>query len=190
MIVLVAAVAHLAEAEASERLGLSEAALPSTEIGTPAARAGEVGDPSPAIPERARSGNPLWAIPISKLSATQDRPLFSASRRPPPPAVSAAPGPPPSVEPPPPQLPPFTLVGTIIGGADRIGIFLNETSKTATKIRQGEGDSGWTLRSIDPRSAVFEGHGQMVTVEFPTVRPSIGGPAALRMTPGDRDDGG
>ena len=40
-------------------------------------------------------GNPLWAIPsCSKLSATRDRPLFSASRRPPtPPAAPAAPEP-------------------------------------------------------------------------------------------------
>ena len=42
------------------------------------------GSTTPA-PEAATSGNPLQSIPISRLSATRDRPLFSASRRPPPP---------------------------------------------------------------------------------------------------------
>src|SRR4051812_22903080 len=29
------------------------------------------------------SGNPLWSTPLSALPATQERPIFSASRRPP-----------------------------------------------------------------------------------------------------------
>ena len=29
------------------------------------------------------SGNPLWSVPLSALTATQTRPIFSASRRPP-----------------------------------------------------------------------------------------------------------
>ena len=52
---------------------------------------------SPAA-EAPATGNPLWAIPVSKLSATRDRPLFSSSRRPPTPTVAAAPTPtPPAV---------------------------------------------------------------------------------------------
>src|SRR5260370_29047492 len=35
------------------------------------------------------SGNPLWSVPLSVLTATQERPIFSASRRPPPRAVVA-----------------------------------------------------------------------------------------------------
>ena len=35
------------------------------------------------------SGNPLWAIPLSVLTATQERPIFTASRRPPQRAVAA-----------------------------------------------------------------------------------------------------
>src|SRR5580693_3741706 len=37
------------------------------------------------------SGNPLWAVPLSVLTATQERPIFSASRRPPQRAVVAMP---------------------------------------------------------------------------------------------------
>ena len=41
--------------------------------------------------KRSPSGNPLWSIPLSVLSATQERAIFSASRRPPPRAVIAPP---------------------------------------------------------------------------------------------------
>jgi hypothetical protein len=123
--------------------------------------------PTPGT-EPAKAGNPLWAIPLSTLSATRDRPLFSTSRRPP---IAAVPPPPPPVpvlvNPTPPPAPPFTLVGTIIGGKIRIGVFLNESSKIVTRIREGEADSGWTVRSVDPRSAVLESDGRMVTLDMP-----------------------
>ena len=80
--------------------------------------------------------------------------------------------PPPVVKPVVPESPSFKLVGTIIGEDNRIGIFLSEASKTTIKIREGEGDSGWTLRSIDPHSAVFEGYGRMVTLGFPEAEQS------------------
>src|SRR4051812_40812938 len=50
----------------------------SVDIGrlTPIARPkGEAARPVPA-------GNPLWSVPLSALPATQERPIFSASRRP------------------------------------------------------------------------------------------------------------
>ena len=114
-------------------------------------------------------GNPLWAIPISKLSATRDRPLFSVSRRPRTPAAPAAPAPTATVfaPPPAPETPPFTLVGTIIGAESRIAIFYDETSKIASGVREGERASGWTLRSVDPRSATLEESGRVVTLELP-----------------------
>ena len=85
------------------------------------------------------TGNPLWAIPISKLSATRDRPLFSASRRPRTPTVAAAPAPTPTVavQPPAPETPPFTLVGTIIGENSRIAIFFNEALKSFNRGQGG-----------------------------------------------------
>jgi hypothetical protein len=119
-------------------------------------------------PELSTTGNPLWAIPIWKLSATRDRPLFSASRRPRTPTVAAAPGPTPTMAAQPlPETPPFTLVGTIIGEKSRIAIFFNEALKTATGVKEGESDSGWILRSVDPRSAILDGSGRTVTLELP-----------------------
>ena len=51
-------------------------------------------DPARATPssnrnEATEAGNPLSKIPLSALTATRDRPLFSLSRRPPAPAIQA-----------------------------------------------------------------------------------------------------
>src|SRR5260221_53149 len=76
-----------------------------------------------------RTGNPLWAIPIDNLTATGVRQIFSASRRPAlPPAVvvAAAAPPPPPVVASLPDRPPLVLLGTIVGGALRVGIFHEE----------------------------------------------------------------
>jgi hypothetical protein len=48
----------------------------------------------------APTGNPLWAIPLTDLSDTRDRPIFAPSRRPPPPPVVEKP----DVRPPPPRV--------------------------------------------------------------------------------------
>jgi hypothetical protein len=140
-----------------------------TEAAQPDVNGAAPAEPRAPAAERPTIGNPLWAIPISKLSATRDRPLFSASRRPRAPAVAAAPAPPPptEVKPPPPETPPYSLVGTIIGENGRIAILLDENSKTATGVREGESASGWTLRSVEPRSVVLDGSGRTVTLDLP-----------------------
>jgi general secretion pathway protein N len=129
--------------------------------------------------ERPAPANPLWAIPISNLSATRDRPLFSPTRRPRPAAVAAAPEPrvTTAVAPPPAATPPFTLVGTIIGDNNRIAIFFDAASKISTGVREGESASGWTLRSVDSRSAVVEGNGQTLTLGLPEPEAQGGGSA-------------
>ncbi|SDR62438.1 general secretion pathway protein N [Rhizobiales bacterium GAS113] len=119
----------------------------------------------PAAPQdrlqrkRPASGNPLWAVPLRALSATRERPLFSPSRRPPTPAVIAAPVatvPPAEPRPAAPERPPLTLVGTIIGEGDKIAIFFNPASKAVVRLRLGEADSGWVLRSVAAREIVLE----------------------------------
>ena len=136
-------------------------------------------------PEPSTTGNPLWAIPISKLSATRDRPLFSPSRRPRTPATPAAPGPTPTMpaQSIAPETPPFTLVGTIIGENSRIAIFFDEALKTATGVKEGESDSGWTLRSVDPRSAILEGSGRTVTLDLPEPAAQESPPPRVSATP-------
>ncbi len=122
------------------------------------------------------SANPLWAIPLSSLTATRERPLFSASRRPPPPVmapvpiVRAAPPPPPPAEP---EKPGLALVGTVLGGPDSFGIFIDETSRISMRLRVGDQHDGWTLRSVQKREATLEKDQQIEVVEMP--QPGRGG---------------
>jgi len=107
----------------------------------------------------ARAANPLWAVPLSALRTTAERPIFSPSRRPPAPPVIAAQPPPVPPSPPTPQeaaRPPLVLVGTAVGGSRRLGVFLEEATKKVIRIDPGEGHSGWFLRRLDRREARFE----------------------------------
>ena len=103
-------------------------------------------------------GNPLWAVPMSALSATRDRPIFSTSRRPPASPVIAAPtaSPPRPTPPPEADRPPLVLLGTVIGKSRRIGVFLDEPTKKLVRLEPGERHSGWLLRRVDKREVQFE----------------------------------
>jgi general secretion pathway protein N len=131
----------------------------------PAAPAG------PVARERAPlRGNPLWAVPLSMLSATQERPLFSPSRRPPPPAVVAAPRVPivaPLPKPQEPDHPLLTVVGTAVSESDGIGIFLDEATNNVIRLRIGENHAGWILRSVQGREASFEKDHRTATLVLP-----------------------
>jgi general secretion pathway protein N len=97
------------------------------------------------------SGNPLWAVPLSALAVTQERPIFSASRRPPQRAVVApldqvsAPLPQKGAEP---ERPPLGLIGAVVGDSDAIAVFLDQTSQKVVRLRQGEAHAGWVLTSV------------------------------------------
>ena len=39
--------------------------------------------------------------------------------------------------------------------------------RLATGVKEGERNSGWILRSVDPRSAILEGSNRMVTLDLP-----------------------
>ena len=132
-------------------------------------------DPTPASivrPEspltRMPAGNPLWAIPLRMLNETRDRPLFSPSRRPPPAAVVAAPvvapRPPAPVTP---DHPALTLVGTVVGGRNSIGIFVDQASKNVIRLRIGQDRDGWTLRAIHKRDAVFDDRRRKAILALP-----------------------
>jgi general secretion pathway protein N len=110
-------------------------------------------------PEKlAPTGNPLWSIPLSALSATRERPVFSASRRPPqaavvaPMAQVAAPVPPKAA----PQRPPLALIGAVVGEGDAIAIFLDQTSQKVIRLRQGESLAGWELSAVQPREVMLK----------------------------------
>jgi general secretion pathway protein N len=128
---------------------------------------------SPVAPEpRLLPGNPLWTVPLTSLSASRDRPLFSPSRRPPPPVVVAAPraplGSPPPPKPEEPDHPLLTLTGTISGDGGDIGIFFDPAMNNIIRLRIGQSHSGWVLSSIRRREASFEKEQQTATLALPS----------------------
>jgi hypothetical protein len=119
--------------------------------------------------DQALSGNPQWGIPIKMLSATRDRPIFSPSRRPPPPAVVDQPivAAVPTVKQREPERPQLSLLGTIVGGDDGFGIFMDQTTKTPLRIRIGAEYQGWTLRLLQPGSVTLVKGRETAVLAFP-----------------------
>jgi general secretion pathway protein N len=150
---------------------LPQAATSSTLDILPAERAGESADtvdlgsvkpiarPNRDAVKPRLSGNPLWSIPLSVLTATSERPIFSASRRPPQRAVVAPPVDP--VAPPPqkaaePERPPLTLIGAVVGDSDAIAVFLDRTNQKFVRLRQGDAHGGWVLSSVLQREVTLK----------------------------------
>jgi general secretion pathway protein N len=126
--------------------------------------------PDAAVERPPSSGNPLWALPLKQLSITRDRPVFSPSRRPPPPATPtyvapvAVRSPPKPVEP---ERPSITLLGTILGSTESIGIFFNPATRDIVRLRVGENHEGWALRSVKTREATLVKDRERVVLELP-----------------------
>jgi hypothetical protein len=153
-----------ASALATERTGVADAAGLS---GAPRA-------PDPGA--RARAGNPLWTVPLSALSATRDRPLFSASRRPPIVAlpIVAPPQKQEALAPPPAERPLLTLVGTIVSRRASVAMLQGANAEAISRLRVGQENEGWRVQGIGLRSIVVEKGAQSVELGLP--RPS-GAPA-------------
>ncbi len=151
-------------AGANLRGNVADQASPTTEQHLAAVKNPDLRQPPPG-------GNPLWGIAISALSVTQERPLFSASRRPPAPPAPLAPPPMPVAEAPPPpaepERPPLTLVGTAIGNPQNLALILNQTTKSFIRLHVGEAAMGWYLRSVDSRTMTLEKNNQLVTLSLP-----------------------
>jgi hypothetical protein len=126
--------------------------------------------PDAAVERPPSGGNPLWALPLKQLSITRDRPIFSPSRRPPPPATPtyvapvAVRTPPKPVEP---ERPSITLLGTILGSTESIGIFFNPATRDVVRLRVGENHEGWALRAVKTREATLVKDRERVVLELP-----------------------
>jgi general secretion pathway protein N len=118
-------------------------------------------------------GNPLWGIPVSALTATRERPIFSPTRRPPAPppepVPAAEPPPPPPAEP---EQPLLTLVGTATGETDNVAVVVDQNTKNLVRLHIGEAVSGWYLRSIDSRAMTLEKDNRRVTLTLPAASES------------------
>lgn len=104
------------------------------------------------------SGNPLWSVPLSALTSTQARPIFSASRRPPqqavvaPSAETAVTAPPAPAEP---ERLALALIGAVVGDDDAIAVLLDRTTQKILRLRQGDTHAGWQLRAVQGREVTF-----------------------------------
>jgi len=136
-------------------------------------------EPQPPAPQRTLSPNPLWEVPLVKLSITRERPIFSPSRRPPPVVIAAPPASP--APPPPPKLPrverpQLSLVGTVSGDDERFGIFVDQTTKAALRLRIGEDYQGWKLRAVQGREVTLEYEQQSAILTLPQPGTTSGQP--------------
>jgi hypothetical protein len=131
---------------ATEGTGVTEAAGPS----------GAPRGPDPGA--KSRAGNPLWTVPLSALSATRDRPLFSVSRRPPIVAAPIAA---------PPEQPLLTLVGTIVSRKASFAILQGSDTEAISRLRVGQENDGWRVQGIGLRSIVVEKGEQSVELGLP-----------------------
>jgi general secretion pathway protein N len=159
-------------------LGLGRTAAPAAVTAPTAATA-----PAAASAEHVPSANPLWGIPLQQLSATRQRPLFAPSRRPPPPVVAyqlASAPPPPPPKPSEPEKPRLSLVGTIAGGPEGIGVFQDlASSGSVLRLKMGEGHDGWVLRAVQRREVTLQKGSQtaVLTLPLPEMsKPGLGSP--------------
>jgi hypothetical protein len=135
---------------------------------------------APAAPARTPSANPLWGIPLSQLSETRDRPIFSPSRRPPPVVAAVDPA---TIKPPPRkkemQPPQFSLVGTIASEDEGFGIFLDQSTKTALRLKVGDDYQGWKLKAIRGREVTMQKDEQVAVLSLPEPGASSNGSVQL-----------
>jgi general secretion pathway protein N len=115
-------------------------------------------DPSIDAGLAALIGNPIAEVPMDRLSATRDRPLFSPSRRPavppqtrPPPSMSREPAPPPS----PVQAPSVALFGIVVSEEGPRAFIAMGPTDSVFGVRPGDDLNGWRVTAITKRSLVL-----------------------------------
>ncbi|WFU82357.1 hypothetical protein QA645_06330 [Bradyrhizobium sp. CIAT3101] len=138
-------------------------------------------------PVQARhGGNPLWTVPLTELSATGERPIFTPARRPSRPVAGEAPAAStPRQAQATPDRPALSLLGTVTDadGAGGIGIFIDDIAKRAMRLKTGEQHDGWALRRVQRGRVVMEKNGTRVTLALaprdsaPPAAPALPEPA-------------
>jgi hypothetical protein len=157
--------------------GALRSAAPASGLPVPPAAA----RPMAAAAADHRAGNPLWAVPLSSLRATHERPLFSSSRRPPAPPIVAAVAPPaplPKPPPPAPQQPSLVLVGTVSGPSGGMAVFTDPATNAVVRLRMREGHGGWILSAVSERAATLQKDGETTVLALPRRDSAAAAPVA------------
>lgn len=133
--------------------------------------------PTPPLPEGdgetltdSSEENPLWRVPVDALHVTRERPLFSPSRRAPMPVVVSAPvSPIRAVVSPTTAEPTLSLLGIVAGKDEGFAVFINTTTHDIVRLKTGEGEHGWVLRSVSGREAVIENDDRTEILKLPPI---------------------
>ena len=81
--------------------------------------------------------------------------------------------------------PPLSLVGTIASDDEGFGIFLDQSTKQALRLKLGEDYQGWRLRMIRGREVTMEKDQQEATLTLPS--PGEGANHQVVLTPVNAD---
>jgi general secretion pathway protein N len=137
-------------------LDVTHHAMPAQIVAESTESAKQTAPPQQTTPDD--SDNPLWAIPMSTMTATRDRPLFLPSRRPPAPVVANEPAiaPPPPPPPPPPERANLVLIGTVVSENKGIALFTDQSISKTILLRTGDQHNGWILQSVAHRVAILK----------------------------------
>jgi len=130
------------------------------------------------------TGNPLWSKPLNRLTATRERPLFAPTRRPPAVAAAVQPvvAPPPPPKPVEPEKPQLSLLGTVAGSREKIGLFVDSATKSVVRLKTGENHKGWILRDVNPREVELARGLDTAVLSMPSPEMKAGGaPPPLAM---------
>ncbi|MHB8885522.1 MAG: hypothetical protein ACYC5H_10685 [Methylovirgula sp.] len=128
-------------------------------IGTPIARAKDL-TTSSHRPSHALE-NPLAAISLQQLGATQERPLFAPARRRPstPMVISHAP-------PPPPEPPKLSLSGVVFDEKGPIAIVRSDSNGKPIHVRLGDAVQGWRVTQIQRQRLVISLDDRSATIKM------------------------
>lgn len=149
-------------------------------------------------------GNPLWSVPLSALTVTQERPIFSASRRPPPRAIAGpqiVPVAAPSRPPPEPERSTLMLIGAVVGDDDAVAVFVDRNTQGIVRLRSGDSHGGWQLSSVLPREVTLKRADKVEVLSLrridgapgpavPSVPSTISNTMPPQVLPGVADTGG
>ena len=61
----------------------------------------------------------------------------------------------------------LTLVGTIVGETQRVGVFVDQVTKNIIRLKTGQGHDGWTLGAVEGREATFKKDKREATLSLP-----------------------
>ena len=114
----------------------------------------------------AQDATPIWKMPFEALSNSQERPLFSRTRRPPPQVKRTSDGVGPGGETGQ-KGPGLDMIGFMIGPDGlAIAVMRETSSQTIKRMRIGDPANGWELVGIERREVTFRQNDSTISVKM------------------------